>query len=133
MSESALKDCAVEAPLTTPAGRSERKIRGQSPTTFLLPIALGILGTAVILAVYLTILGLAQGWGHAVQLLREDAFLVAPITLSFGVQVGARYLVHRGRFRGTIPGRIHGHRGSDYLRTRPCGPVPDQGREHDRA
>ncbi|MGA2764770.1 MAG: hypothetical protein ABSG17_15580 [Spirochaetia bacterium] len=80
MSESAVKENAVDAGLSNSAGAHS--------STILLPIAVGILGTAVILAVYLTILGLAQGWAHAVQLLREDAYLVTPITLAFGVQVG---------------------------------------------
>jgi Cu+-exporting ATPase len=40
------------------------------------------------LAIYLTIVGLAQGWTQAVSLLVRDKFLVAPVTLSFGVQVG---------------------------------------------
>jgi hypothetical protein len=52
------------------------------------PIALGIAAVALLLAVYMTLVGLAQGWSQAVQLLRQDAYLVAPITLSFGVQVG---------------------------------------------
>ncbi len=54
---------------------------------FALPAALGIFAAAVMLAVYLTIVGLAQGWSQAVPLLRQDGYLVAPITAAFGVQV----------------------------------------------
>lgn len=59
-----------------------------SPTIFLLPVALGIVGAALLLAAYLAVLGLSQSWAHAIDFLRADAYLVAPIVLSFGVQVG---------------------------------------------
>lgn len=58
------------------------------PRVTVLPIALGLAAIALLLALYMTLVGLAQGWSQAVQLLRQDAYLVAPITLSFGVQVG---------------------------------------------
>lgn len=53
-----------------------------------LPIVLGLAAAASMLAVYLTIVGLAQGWDQAVQLVRQDGYLVAPITAGFGIQVG---------------------------------------------
>lgn len=63
----------------------------------------GIAAALALLAVYVTIVGLAQGWTSALQLLGQDAYLVAPITASFGVQVGLythlRLLI-RSRVRG---------------------------------
>jgi len=60
---------------------------GRRLPLFALPAALGILAAAAMLAVYLTIVGLAQGWSQAVQLLKQDGYLVGPITAAFGVQV----------------------------------------------
>lgn len=56
--------------------------------TFVLPAAMGILATVLLTAVSLTIVGLVQGLAQAVQLLGQDALLVAPLALTFGVQVG---------------------------------------------
>lgn len=52
-----------------------------------IPVSLGLAASMVMLAIYLTIVGLAQDWAQAVNLLVQDKFLIAPITLSFGVQV----------------------------------------------
>jgi hypothetical protein len=52
------------------------------------PVSLGLAAAVVMLAVYLTIVGLAQGWAQALSLLNQDKFLIGPITLSFGAQVG---------------------------------------------
>jgi Cu+-exporting ATPase len=65
------------------------------------------------LAVYLTIVGLSQGWSQAVQILRQDAYLVAPITLSFGVQVGLyTYLRAIVRARSRSGGAMAGASGA---------------------
>jgi hypothetical protein len=53
-----------------------------------LPILIGSLGALGLFALYLTIVTLAQGWQHAVELFWQDAWLVIPIMLGFGVQVG---------------------------------------------
>jgi Cu+-exporting ATPase len=76
-----MKAYTADAPAGNRAGTQK------SRTVFLLPTALGISGMAVIFSIYFVVLGLVQGWGQAVQLLRQDAYLVAPITFSFGVQV----------------------------------------------
>lgn len=71
--------------------------------TIALPASLGAAASVVMSAVYLTIVDLAQGWTQAVVLLGQDKFLGAPITLSFGVQVGLySYLraIIRVRLRG---------------------------------
>ena len=75
MSDSALRDYKIDAPARRQAGTSGSRPTAPFPTIFVLPIALGILGAAAMLAVYLTILGLAQGWSQAMQLFRQDAYL----------------------------------------------------------
>jgi len=113
MSDSAVKDYKSRCPLKGRAEKTESRVRRPFPAVFILPIALGIVGAAVILAVYLTILALAQGWGHAVQLLSEDFYLVAPITLSFGVQVGLyTYLRAIIRARSRSGGALTGASGA---------------------
>lgn len=83
------------------------------PSIPLLPITLGIIAAVFQLAIYLTIVGLVQGWGQAVQLLRQDAYLVAPITLSFGIQVGLyAYLRAIVRARTRSGGAITGASGA---------------------
>ncbi len=74
------------------------------PRAIALPVSLGAAASVAIFAVYLAIVALAQGWEPAIQLLAQDWYLVAPITLSFGVQIGL-YVYLRGiirvRSRGT--------------------------------
>jgi copper chaperone CopZ len=52
------------------------------------PVFFGLLGMASLLALYLGLVSLAEGWVHAVELLLEDAWLVGPILAGFGVQMG---------------------------------------------
>ncbi len=66
--------------------------------TIALPVSLGAAATVFIFAVYLAIVALAQGWTEALALLGEDWFLVAPISLSFGVQASL-YAYLRGIIR----------------------------------
>jgi Cu+-exporting ATPase len=83
------------------------------PSISVLPTALGIIAAVILLAFYVTIVGLAQGWGQAMQLLRQDAYLVAPITLTFGVQVGLyTYLRAIIRARSRSGGAITGASGA---------------------
>lgn len=51
-------------------------------------LAAGLIATSGLLAFYLGLLALAQGWEHAFQLLGEDRWFVGAIALGFGVQVG---------------------------------------------
>jgi Cu+-exporting ATPase len=83
------------------------------PSISVLPIALGTIAAVLMLAVYLTIVGLAQGWSQVMQLLRQDAYLVAPIILTFGVQVGLyTYLRAIVRARSRSGGAITGASGA---------------------
>jgi Cu+-exporting ATPase len=92
---------------------SSEKAAVLRPSIPLLPITLGIIAAVFQLAIYLTIVGLVQGWGQAVQLLRQDAYLVAPITLSFGVQVGLyAYLRAIIRTKSSSGGAVTGASGA---------------------
>ena len=53
-----------------------------------LPILMGILGALALFVLYLTIVTLAQGWQHAIDLFMQDAWLVIPIMVGFGIEVG---------------------------------------------
>ncbi len=50
-------------------------------------IVAGVVGAASLLAVYLAIIGLAQGVEHAFEQLTIDALFVGPIVAGFGVQI----------------------------------------------
>src|SRR5512136_1026930 len=63
-----------------------------------LPILIGSLGALALFALYLTIVTLAQGWQHAIELFGQDAWLVVPIMTGFGIQVGL-YTHLRGMLR----------------------------------
>lgn len=52
------------------------------------PLLAGAAAAVVMLAIYLVLVALAQGWVSAFELLVQDWYLVAPITLSFAAQVG---------------------------------------------
>lgn len=52
------------------------------------PLLFGFLGMAGLMLLYLGLVSLAEGWTHAVELLLEDAWIVGPIMLGFGVQMG---------------------------------------------
>jgi len=80
--------------------------------TIVLPVSLGASAAVAIFVVYLSIVALAQGWTQAIELLGQDWFLVAPITLSFGVQVGL-YTYLRGiiRDRSRATGALTGASG----------------------
>lgn len=52
------------------------------------PMVFGALAALGLIAFYLGIITLAQGWGHAVQQLADDRFFIAVLVTGFGVQVG---------------------------------------------
>jgi hypothetical protein len=52
------------------------------------PILMGFVGALALFALYMTIVTLAQGWDHALELFGQDAWLVLPIMAGFGAQVG---------------------------------------------
>ena len=57
-------------------------------TTLAKPLAFGLLGALGLLGFYLGLIGLAQGWQHAVDQLVEDRWFVGAIVSGFGTQIG---------------------------------------------
>ena len=90
--EDTFDSAAVKARVLERAGREARWYRYQ------LPILIGTLGGFALFALYLTIVTVAQGWQHAVELFQQDAWLVIPIMVGFGVEVGL-YTYLRGVLR----------------------------------
>lgn len=65
-----------------PAGRRQRFQPALKPL-------LGGLGAVLgLLTIYLGIITLAQGWGHALQQLSEDRWFIGAISAGFGTQMG---------------------------------------------
>lgn len=69
-------------PLQQPSTSNEASYPWTRPALF------SLLGMAGLMALYLILVSLAEGWSHAVELLLEDAWLIGPIMIGFGVQVG---------------------------------------------
>lgn len=90
--EDTFDSATVKARIFERVGREARWYR------YRLPILIGILGALALFALYLTIVTLAQGWEHAIELFRQDAWLVVPIMTGFGIQVGL-YTHLRGMLR----------------------------------
>ena len=80
--EESFNSTAVKAKVLDRVGREARWYR------YRVPILIGTLGALALFALYLTIVTVAQGWQHAVELFKQDAWLVIPIMTGFGVQVG---------------------------------------------
>lgn len=67
------------------------------PALPVLPLAAGAAATTLLAAFYLAVVTIAQGWGHALELIGSDWYFVAAIAVGFGVQVGL--FVHLRRRR----------------------------------
>lgn len=72
--------------LSLPNLRASPLRTGRSPA--LIPTAVGLLGILALSGVYLGIVSLAESPRHALDLFWEDRWLVVPILLTFGVQLG---------------------------------------------
>ena len=98
--EGTFDSAVVKAKLLDRVGREARWYR------YRLPVLIGILGALALFVLYLTIVTLAQGWQHAIELFRQDAWLVIPIMAGFGVQVGLytylRSVTRRGSRRSKM-------------------------------
>lgn len=57
-------------------------------TPLLRPLVTGTLAVIGLLAFYLIIITLAQGWAHAIEQLRTDRWFIAAIAAGFGTQAG---------------------------------------------
>jgi hypothetical protein len=65
-----------------PRARTRRQLPG------LRPVLAGVIAAIALLALYLGLITLAQGWSHATQQLSLDRWYVGAIMLGFGTQVG---------------------------------------------
>jgi copper chaperone CopZ len=83
-----------DAPVATAAGWFVR---------LLPPAAMGLIASSLMFGLYLGLVTLAQGFDHATDLLLEDWYLVLPIVVGFGTQVGlfahARRILRRSASR----------------------------------
>ena len=76
------------APVSVSAGQSRASTIGASGKALLRPVTFGLLAILGLLAFYLGIITLAQGWAHATEQLADDRWFVGAIALGFGTQVG---------------------------------------------
>ena len=92
--EDSLETTAVKAELLNRVSGEARWYK------YRLPILMGFIGASVLFALYMLIVTIAQGWSHAIELFGQDAWLVIPIMIGFGVQVGLytylRSIMRRG-------------------------------------
>ena len=77
-----------KAALVRPASQIQAPVLGGWGPSLLRPVALGLLAVLGLLAFYLGIITLAQGWGHAMQQLADDRWFISAIASGFGTQVG---------------------------------------------
>jgi hypothetical protein len=65
---------------------------------FLLPIAVGWMGAALLTGLYFGIVSWAESPQHAVELFWQDRWIVFPIILGFGVQAGLYTILKKRLF-----------------------------------
>lgn len=68
---------------------------------WVVPLAAASMGSAMLAALYFGIVSLAESPQHAADLFLEDLWIVAPILLGFGVQVGLYTVLRRIRAPGS--------------------------------
>lgn len=64
------------------------------PGLLLYPVCFGVLAAFGLVAFYLGVITLAQGWSHALQQLAEDKWFIAALVGGFGTQVGLVVYLH---------------------------------------
>ena len=86
------------------------------------PVLFSLLAMVGLMALYLGIVSLAEGWTHAVELLVEDVWLMGPIIAGFGIQMGLytylRTVIHAAA-QGT--GALAGAGGGTSTAATECG------------
>lgn len=94
----AVTEAGYEVDRNIPLNNDQSSTENQKLHPWLKPILFGFLGVVGLLALYLGLVSLAEGWKHAVDLFIEDAWLVGPIVAGFGIQIGLyaylRMVVH---------------------------------------
>ncbi len=63
-----------------------------------LPIAAGLLGSTALAGLYFMIVSIAESPAHALAQAWQDRFIVGPIILGFGVQVGLYTILRTGAY-----------------------------------
>jgi YHS domain-containing protein len=76
------------AVITGPASQIQAPASATWGQLLLRPIVFGLLAVLSLLAFYLGIITLAQGWSHATEQLADDRNFIGAIALGFGTQVG---------------------------------------------
>ncbi len=69
-----------------------------SKKRYLLPVAVGLIGGALLTGLYFGIVSWAESPKHAVELFWEDRWIVFPIILGFGVQAGLYTILKKRLF-----------------------------------
>lgn len=69
-----------------------------STKRIVLPVGVGVIGMALLMAVYLGLVSLAESPTRALELFWEDKAFVIPIMLGFGTQVGLYTLLKTGLY-----------------------------------
>jgi YHS domain-containing protein len=80
---------------TLPAGSNHAWWQIRSIRLLQRPMLFGLLAMVGLLAFYVGIITLAQGWGHAIEQLTADRWFVGVIAAGFGAQIG-RFTYLRG-------------------------------------
>ena len=83
------------------------------------PIRFGLLAVLGLLAFYLGIITLAQGWVHATEQLAEDRFFILAIALGFGAQIGL-YTYLRGLHTHAAAGGVAASTGTSTAAMLAC-------------
>jgi hypothetical protein len=83
------------------------------------PLIFGGLAALGLLAFYLGIITLAQGWGHATRQLADDRWFVSAIIAGFGTQVGL-YTYLRGMHTHAMAGGVAASTGASTVAMLAC-------------
>ncbi len=102
----------VKTDITT--SRREKRLR-----PFLRPLIFGLLAALGLLAFYLGIITLAQGWEHAIQQLADDRWFVSAIIAGFGTQVSL-YTYLRGMHTHAMAGGVAASTGTSTAAMLAC-------------
>jgi YHS domain-containing protein len=110
---------AETAVVSTSVGQVPASTAGASASVLRRPIAFGLLAVLSLLAFYLGIITLAQGWGHAVQQLADDRNFIGAIGLGFGTQIGL-YTYLRGLHTHAAAGGVTASTGTSTAAMLAC-------------
>jgi YHS domain-containing protein len=107
------------AAITRPASQVQAPASAPWGQPLLRPIAFGLLAVLGLLAFYLGIITLAQGWGHALEQLADDRFFIGAIGAGFGTQIGL-YTYLRGLHAHAASGGVAASTGTSTAAMLAC-------------